>query len=162
MLIFLYFKFKTQKIEKKINFKKYLIILTICVVSVLIWFLKVPVFRYGYSYFVCFLAIILSYFLLGFDASKETKLFKSLLIIFLVIFIGKNSLRIVDQKNNNPIWPKTVLQEREKLKEIKLKYITYYESIAECGFGHSICTNYKNLSLTSNKNFNYIIVKNTN
>ena len=162
LLIFLYFKFKTQKIEKKINFKKYLIILTICVVSVLIWFLKVPVFRYGYSYFVCFLAIILSYFLLGFDASKETKLFKSLLIIFLVIFVGKNSLRIVDQKNNNPIWPKTVLQEREKLKEIKLKYITYYESIAECGFGHSICTNYKNLSLASNKKFNYIIVKNTN
>ena len=40
LLIFLYFKFKTQKIEKKINFKKYLIILTICVVSVLIWFLK--------------------------------------------------------------------------------------------------------------------------
>ena len=99
---------------------------------------------------------------MGLDTSKKIKLFKSLLIFCFVIFVGKNSLRIVDNKNNNPIWPKTVLQEREKLKEIKLKYITYYESIAECGFGHSICTNYKNLSLVSNKKFNYIIVKNTN
>ena len=84
ILIYLFFYILNLKPKnrKKINFKKYLIILTICVVSVLIWFLKVPVFRYGYSYFVCFLAIILSYFLLGFDASKETKLFKSLLIIF--------------------------------------------------------------------------------
>ena len=53
------------------------------------------------------------------------------LIIFQVIIVGKkiHSGLLIKKKNNNPIWPKTVLQEREKLKEIKLKYITYYESI---------------------------------
>ncbi len=162
LIIYLYLLFKSKKIEKSVSLKNYAIILSICLISILIWFFKVPVFRYGYSYLICLISLISSYFFLKFDISKNLKLFKSIMIMCLIIFIGKNSLRIIDTSSNNSIWPVTILQEREKLKEIKLKDITYYESIAECGYGHSLCTNYKNLSLVSNKKFNYIIIRNTN
>ena len=42
---------------KNLNIEKYFPILFILFIFIIIWFLKAPIFRYGYSYIVSFIAL---------------------------------------------------------------------------------------------------------
>ena len=47
--------------SKSLNIKKYFPILFVLVIGILIWFLKSPIFRFGYSYIISFTALSLLY-----------------------------------------------------------------------------------------------------
>ena len=60
------------------------------------WFLKVPVFRYGYSYLILFTSLIFATFGNSFHLKERSKfLFKSSIILLLIIFISKFKQNII-------------------------------------------------------------------
>ena len=100
------------KNEKKVNFikKKFVnILVIISFIGIFIWFLKVPVFRYGYSYIIIVISLIFaligSKYLLN---KKSILIFKYSILIFLIIFTFKNLNRIIFENKNyfNYPWPK--------------------------------------------------------
>ena len=56
MIFSLTLKIMKKKIikSKNLNIEKYFTILVILFICIVIWFLKAPIFRYGYSYIVSF------------------------------------------------------------------------------------------------------------
>ena len=79
-------------------------------ISSLFWLIKVPVFRYGYSYLISFLALFFAIICIQFTPFKKNiaKSFNFLLLACFSILIIKNSLRIANNNNNynNYPWPK--------------------------------------------------------
>ncbi len=161
--LFLYSKnINKKKYDNKPN-GKYLIITAFIFIFSIIWFLKVPVYRYGYSYFISLIALIFSYFCISLNIVQKSffKFLKYTLIFFLVIFISKNSIRIFKyDTNEKEVWPKIIFINENDVKKIKLNDFYYYESIRECGFSFTPCTHYKNLKLKSKIYLNYNFIYN--
>ena len=128
----------------------------------MVWFLKVPVFRYGYSYIISFVCLILAYLIYSRNNLENKKFSSCVIFLCISIFVIKNSIRIFDLDKNfaEEIWPKIKLfDQKKKLKQVKLNNLTYYESPSECGFGYPPCTNYQNLKLKSNIVNSYVVLK---
>ena len=113
----------------------------------IVWFLKVPVYRYGYSYFVSSLSLGFAYVCtLNYSLKKNSyKFFGSFLILFALIFFLKNVMRIIKPENPEHIgfFPKTVFINKSDIKKIELNDFIYYESVEMCGYGYSPCTHNK-------------------
>ena len=140
----------------------YIYLISLLGIFSLVWFLKVPVFRYGYSYIISFVCLILAYFSYSRNNLENKKIFICIIFLCISIFVIKNSIRIFDPNKNfaEEIWPKIKLfSEKKELKEVKLNNFTYYESPSECGFGYPPCTNYQNLKLKSNIINSYVVLK---
>ena len=140
----------------------YIYLISLLGIFSLVWFLKVPVFRYGYSYIISFVCLILAYFSYSRNNLENKKIFICIIFLCISIFVIKNSIRVFDPNKNfaEEIWPKIKLfSEKKELKEVKLNNFTYYESPSECGFGYPPCTNYRNLKLKSNIINSYVVLK---
>ena len=145
-------KKKLLHVNLKID-KEYYFLLFVCFAGVLLWFLKFPVFRYGYSYLVCTLSIILTIFFGNYDSvSNQIKFKKISLFLVIFLFFGttvKNSIRIYNGVilNNNP-WPNIYNGGKKHVKKkvkpiIKNKKIIFYASQnGECYYNNSPCTHY--------------------
>ena len=164
--LFIHIKLKNKNIMRDdTHSKKYLILTMLMIVFSIVWFLKVPVYRYGYSYFVSFLGLGFAYLCTLNNPVKENanKFFRIFLIIFALIFILKNVLRIIKPEDPNHIgfFPKIIFVNKSEVKKIKLNDFTYYESVKMCGYGYSLCTHYIKQKLKSKIYFNYkVIIKN--
>ena len=167
LLLFIYliihFKFKDRKIiQNNINSKKYFTLITLMIVFSVVWFLKVPVYRYGYSYFVSFLGLIFAYLCILNHPIKDSayKFFNFILILFSVFFILKNSLRIINPEdaNNKSFFPKTIFVKKSDIKKVELNNFIYYGSVQMCGYGYAPCTHYLNQKLKSKNLYNYKVI----
>ena len=166
-IIFLFIIFLILLIKsKKKNYAKkpliYIFLISLLGIFSLVWFLKVPVFRYGYSYVISFMCLILAYFIYTKNNLENKKIFVCIIFLCISIFVIKNSIRIFDTKKNfaEGIWPKIILFDQKKeLKQVKLDNFKYYESPSECGFGYQPCTNYRNLKLKSNIINSYVVLE---
>ena len=73
---------------------KLLTVLTISVLGIILFIMKFPLYRYGYSYFIVFLFSLLMYFLIDFDTKRTLLSFKVIFIFGILIIsyktIGKN------------------------------------------------------------------------
>ena len=148
----IFFMNKNMNMNNQLSQRRrlYLMLFMLLIFNI-IWFMKVPVFRYGYSYIVSFIALFFSYLIcrkINKTTDTTKKMFKFLFIFFISIFLTKNSLKF---SYDDQVWPKMIIQKSESLQTIKLGDFNYKESHAECGFGHSICTHYKDLNLSSGK-----------
>ena len=157
--LFIYSKLKDKNIvQNNTDSKRNFILIILMFVFSLIWFVKVPVYRYGYSYFVSFLSLGFAYMSTLRNPVKENsyKFFRSFLILFAVIFILKNVMRIIMPENPKHIgfFPKTIFINQSNVKKIELNDFAYYESVEMCGYSFSPCTHYKP-ELESKKYFNY-------
>ena len=134
------------------------------IVFSIVWFLKVPVYRYGYSYFISFLGLGFAYLCtLNNPVKKNAEIFfRIFLILFSIIFILKNILRIIKPEDPNHIsfFPKISFVNESGINKIELDNLIYYESVEMCGYGYSLCTHYSNQKLRSKKYFNYKVVIN--
>jgi len=132
------------------------------IVFSVIWFLKVPVYRYGYSYFVSFLGLIFAYLCILNHPVKDSayKFFKFFLILFSVFFILKNALRIINPEdvNNKSFFPKTIFVNKSDIKKVELNNFIYYGSVKMCGYGYAPCTHYLKQKLKSKKLYNYKVI----
>ena len=162
LIIFFIFLIRS-KINNNVNKPStYLYLIFLLGIFSLVWFLKVPVFRYGYSYVISFICLILAYFIYSRNNLENKKIFISVIFLCISIFIIKNSIRIFDLDKNvaKEIWPKIILfDKKKKLKQVKLSNLTYYESPSECGFGYPPCTNYQNLKLKSKIVNSYVVLE---
>ena len=163
IIIFLIINFKYKEKKSKPFFpdKEYLILIFLMILFTLIWFLKVPVYRYGYSYFISFLALGFAY-IYTFNKSIKTKahnFFTYFFIFLIVIFVLKNTFRIVKPENNYKVFiPKIIFIDKSDIKLIKLNNFFYYESNKMCGYSFSPCTHYKNQKLKSKEYYKYKVI----
>ena len=162
LIIFFIFLIRS-KINNNVNKPStYLYLIFLLGIFSLVWFLKVPVFRYGYSYVISFICLILAYFIYSRNNLENKKIFISVIFLCISIFIIKNSIRIFDLDKNvaKEIWPKIILfDQKKKLKQVKLSNLTYYESPSEWGFGYPPCRNYQNLKLKSKIVNSYVVLE---
>ena len=165
------FKFKEkQNINHSLfDYRKIYSLFFILLIANIFWVMKVPVFRYGYSYLISIFALIFSYVGLRFFTFKE-KLRMKILIIFCiglsVIFL-KNTLRIIENDNNynNYPWPKYYsVHEKNgfpELQELKISNKVFYRPINNhyCMYYKSPCINYGNyLNAKLIKNYGYFFI----
>ena len=165
IVLVLFLIFKKLGIEKKNknNHNKLIIILiSILLISIIFWFLKIPVFRYGYSYIISFISLTFSYFLILNHGSfqKIYRIINFLLIVFLITFLSKNILRISKNNDNyyNYPWPKyysmTEKNNKPNLGKIEIDGFTFYKPEKNgdfCMYFKSPCGHYgiRNLSKVS-------------
>ena len=116
---------KKEQSKNKLNFKYYIPILTVIVIGILVWFLKAPILRYGYSYLVSFIALsfalIISYNISGLKVIKEKNISKVIIFLAIIIISSKQFVRIYknfDFKYNNYPWPRYYSETLENKKII--------------------------------------------
>ncbi len=161
-VIFIYIFILFNKNDYKVDRRKYYknaeknFILSLIILNftgILMWFLKFPVFRYGYSYSILF--IILLIVLLSYNKIESINIFKlkkkiNYIMIFLIIILfTKNFIRIVknyDANYNQAPWPKIYSEDKKNLKKENIpvfidgEIIYYYSSNSTCYFNTAPCT----------------------
>ena len=171
LLISLYIYEKKYKniIKNKPNLSiDFYLCLVVSIVGSILWFLKFPVFRYGYSYLITFLAILIVMCIKNFSFFlNERKTIKYFRITIIIMFVGislKNINRIYQGINNNIVaWPniynsELVFKKNENIEIKKGNKIIFYKSNkGECYFSKSPCTHFYN---GKDFNLNEINVKN--
>ena len=175
ILILVTFYLLTQKKYENLNRDKDLnirlsICYIICLLGTLTFFLIFPLFRYGYSYLIS--SIIITFMLiLKINKVVYTKfnIFKFIMITCLIIFFGKNSMKIFVNTNKN-IWPNIYSFDENNLiyKKTKLKIEDeFYYYIADkgdklCMYSNSPCSSYlvnQNITHINFKNYSILKVK---
>ena len=147
IIFVIFFSVLIMKIKKKFNTgtnknlnilenKILTLFLILNLFGIVLWFIKFPVFRYGYSYivlFIIFLILIIFNKSIKFIEIKKLKSVISYLVIFLIcILFTKNLIRIKNnfyEKYISAPWPKiySYSKNNEKLiyKKIK-KMVNFY------------------------------------
>ena len=163
MLITIYIFTKSKKKDEKINYRNELQLIFILIILSAVWFIKIPLFRFGFSYLVCLISLFFATFCSRYENYKNKKIFFSLFIFCMIIFIGKNLLRFQNYLTEYEVnvLPKIKIQNENKLKKVDIGKLKYYESLAECGYGFAPCTHYKNLKLVSRNYKSYIAIIDT-
>ena len=152
---------------KKGNLKKYYInLFIILLICNIIWFLKAPLYRYGYSLIISFLSISFALIILKFHLHKK-KLFlisNFILIFGITILTTKNIYRIYENTNEyyNYPWPKyySMNGENKKKNNFKVSYVNTQKIIIPdkgyCMYTKSLCNHYEigsKLKLKFNNNY---------
>ena len=158
-------------IKKKQNSKSYLTLnknerLNISILFVLIgtilFFMKFPLYRYGYSYPISLFVLLINFFLIKLDKSKLVKTSKIILIICIVIFFGKQFQRYFKNIGSDFLWPRIYSFETNKKinsSEIILdKNFVIYKNDNVCMYSKSPCTNYNLKKILIDKKFDYYFV----
>ena len=168
--LILYLRFSKKSILENSKNKTNLILMIILLFSYFVWFLKVPVFRYGYSYLISFISIIFASICLKFcDYKKNINNFFSFLMIFcFTVFVTKNFIRMSKNNNdyNNYPWPKYYAMDEKNfehgVEEISVKNKKFYKPKRYCMFSTSPCGNYgvkDNLDFYIKKNYYVLYLK---
>ena len=133
----------------------------------LIWFLKFPIYRYGSSFLSVLCIFISIFFLKEYSFSRNFHVIKKIInctIIFgVIVFFLKNSYRIIDNPEQNFIWPQIYnLSYNKQIKPQNFKKISlnkggyYFFSNGElCMYSNSPCTHIKLDDISFSKKFNY-------
>ena len=121
----------------------------------IVWFLKFPLFRYGYAYLISFFAIFLTIIIKDFMFFKNTeKVLNSMKYLMIFLLFGlmlKNFYRINNGiENNISLWPNIYSSENNYKKKnnkpiFKNGSIIFYKSKSEeCYYSSSPCTHFFN------------------
>tara|TARA_B100001250_G_C19776234_1_gene779667 strand:- start:54 stop:1721 length:1668 start_codon:yes stop_codon:yes gene_type:complete len=168
LLIILIFYFKSKNNYQKKNRIEYYLI-SVSFLTVLIWFLKAPLFRYGYSTIITFLSLVFASILSNRDINYKKINFTVKTIIFLGFFIiiSKNLVRIINTQNSyaNYPWPKYFSMKVGNNKNTYIKKELIYKQIlvpekpGYCMYVKNICNHYglnENLNIKNLKSYDII------
>ncbi len=137
--------------KKKIilnNYINFYFLIIIC--SCIFWFIKSPLYRYGYSFIISLFSFILSYYLTSFKISKNINKIISFILILGFTIIGlKNSIRIYSNKDayNNYPWPKYYsMNELNREGTYKKHYLNTFKILTPndeyCMYSKGVCSHY--------------------
>ena len=161
---------KKNEFRKKNQKKILYLFLILNFIGVIFWFLKFPVFRYGYSYiiltfiFIVLVCLLKKLEMINIEIMK--KYFNFLIIFLFFVLVTKNFLRI---KNNfavdyyNAPWPKIFSyskgNKKQEYEEIKKdnQILFYLSKNGLCMYGPAPCSHYTNDQLNLKKKFSYNI-----
>ena len=171
ILFIIFLKFKTkEKFMKRNVFNGYFdFILVLNFIFILVWFIKFPIYRYGTSFIITFICLLILKFI-NIKILEKIPDYKSFFcILLIVVFSAKQFQRLI--KNNtyekNTLWPNIYSENRIYNKVDKPiiinKKIVYYEtSNRMCFYRRYICTNFKvekNITYKSKAGYKFFISK---
>ena len=156
ILIFIFFLIimKKKKVnENRIYLKPFIIIWIIIFLGFISWFLKAPIFRYGYSYIICLIAlsvtIIISLNLKNYQIIKVSKISTFVVFLAILTLTTKQMIRINENLGKeyfNYPWPKYFsYKPNNKKTELEQIYkdgifIYYRSKDVYCFYSKSPCT----------------------
>ena len=138
------------------------ILLLLTFLGSILFFLKFPLFRYGYSYIISFFILIILYFKNKYSLIRVKKISKLVFIICLCIFSSKQFIRYFKNENIYNYWPEIQLltnQKKKYLEKIKsYEDLNIYLSNSLCMYSKSICTNYELKNIKITKKYGYYFI----
>ena len=143
------------------------ILLLLTFLGSILFFLKFPLFRYGYSYIITFFILIILYFKNKYSLIRLKKISKLIFIICFCIFSSKQLIRYFKNENIYNYWPEIqLLKNQNKIYLEKIKSyedLNIYFSNSLCMYSKSICTNYelKNIKITKKYGYYFINLNKT-
>ena len=159
LLLILIFAFSLKITKKKIikfkslNIKKYFPILLVLIIGILIWFLKSPIFRFGNSYIVSFIALsfalIIVYNYQNVVIINQKKISTTIILISVLVLSLKQFNRIYKEINLNYVnkpWPKyfSYSEQNNKIDLEKIlinnEFFYYVPKSNYCFYSKSPCT----------------------
>jgi hypothetical protein len=165
IFLFFYFTRCLKKNNYTINKSVLFFFIIFNLFGSIIWFLKFPLYRYGYSFFYMFLLYISYYFFIkNIDIIKVFRLKKylhSIILIFFLIILNKNINRIIDKDNQlmvPPISNVGISGTIIKNYDLNNNFTHYSTNKNYCGYYLSPCSNNSYNVLVDNK-LNYKIIK---
>lgn len=174
LIIFIFFKKKfIQSKIKTYNKKNIYILFSFTLFFIFIWFIKFPLYRFGSSFIIVLITIIVTYFCYNMVAKLPNKLLNNIflytLIIGFFIFFARNYIRIYKLYNifyTNYPWPRIyTLNDKEDneqknytiIKDNNNNFLYFYSGGKECMYINAPCSNYLKNNLLLKKKFNYKI-----
>ena len=142
--------FKNKIISIKLP-KFYWLASVTCFIGSIFFFIKFPLYRYGYSYLISSIILIFIYFIIK-KISKQKIIYicKFVFSLTIIVFISKQSLRIINNYDLNYLnkpWPRIYsFGNNEKIDTEKHNinsFSYYFSKNRECMFSAPPCTNYK-------------------
>lgn len=160
-------KKKKSLFLKNYSFKIFTLIF-ILLLGNIVFFLKFPLYRYGYSYTISLICIFFSISIFYYNDFFTKKLFKYILIISIIVLSTKQISRIIKNYNKISVLPniKTFSSKETEGSFIEKRIIgnNYYIFISEkeCMYIKAPCTNNFNKNLSHKKFFYYdlLFIKN--
>lgn len=165
-IIILNIYFSRNKKKLPLNNINYNLCLMSSIFFTLIFFLKFPLYRYGYSYLITLIILLSLYNYKQFSSHKVIRFTGIILIILPLVFLGKQ-IQKYNKKYSlsyiNKPWPNIYSLDNNMIhnKKLKIKFedLYIYESQHECAYSKAICTNYKvSKNIYINKKFTYYII----
>ena len=170
IVISIYILLNNKNSKNLIKFEKnhnVIYLLFISLIGLALFFLKFPLFRYGYSFLVATYVLMLLSFKINIDRDKLNYLSKIIFLICLLIFSGKQFLRFGKNINSEYFWPRIYsFNENIKInaKAIKLSdNFTIFKNEDLCMYSNSPCTNYElkeNINLLKKYGYYFVNIKN--
>ena len=171
LILIVFLTYKNKKNKSSLN-NYYFYFFIIFLSGSLFWFLKSPLYRYGYSFLICTFAFIFAFYCskFSFMNKKDNKIFSFILILGLSTIISKNMIRIniSDNEYYNYPWPKFYsMDKKNKLptldKTVLNKKIIYHPKKGDyCMYNNILCNQYgidDDLKLINSKNKYLIFFK---
>ena len=153
ILVFLYLYSYSSNIDlnyHKVNYfdNKLIVLSILSLFGIIFFFVKFPIYRYGYSYFIIFYFIFLIFGFNKISKKKFYKLTKIILIICMVTIVTKQFYRVIKHNYTRDFLPMHILIKNEGLKQkyLKKKFsdnFSIYYSTNLCFYSMAPCTNIK-------------------
>ena len=153
ILFIIFTLFYTINIRKKslnnlISNNKFFFLLLLSFISIVIFFLKFPTYRYGYSYLIFFFFVTSIWCFKFINQHKFANISKIIISISLIVITSKQFLRYQENYNVRKYLPDHIFIDKKNYDKKYDKHIlsdnfSIYFSKNECFYGLAPCTNYK-------------------
>jgi len=155
-------KFQKLKLDKT-NKNKILYSIIVLIFASGMFFLKFPLYRYGYSYLISLMILISASLIFRYDKLFIKKIFKYILILILLIISLKQFVRINKNFNVGSVWPniysfRPFEKDRDPLKKKIGKNYYIFISNKECMYNKAPCTNSFNKKISHKKQFGFDVI----
>ena len=165
-------KFKSELKNEKV----FIILIVVSLMSLFIWFIKFPLYRYGSGIIGGNLILFSTYFLSKLNSNIPKKIFSFFFIILIIGILAKNFIRIFKNIDSNYFqypWPKmySLTDPINKLDvnnftkyNLNGKFMFYTAKDGYCMYGPTPCTYYidKDIIKKNKYNFNIYFIKSVN
>jgi len=166
LLIILYLLRKEKNSQNNILLEKdiyFIFALTVSIIGCILFFIKFPLFRYGYSYLISSIILAILAITKNFSEIKLIKISKIIFLICLFVILGKQGLRINKNLDSTFLWPRIyshVTNDRINPRKIQLhKKFSAYQYDGLCMYSKSPCSTYRlNINIKVQEMFGYTIL----
>ena len=166
LLMILYLIRKEKNNQNNIFLKKdiyFIFALIVSVIGCILFFIKFPLFRYGYSYLISSIILAILAISKNFSEIKLIKVSKIIFLICLFVILGKQGLRINKNLDSTFLWPRIyshVTNNKINPRKIQLhKKFSAYQYDGLCMYSKSPCSTYRlNKNIKVQEMFGYTIL----
>ena len=155
--IYIYFKYNIKKIYYfKLNSHNFNLPLFMSLVGCLFFFLKFPLYRYGYSDLISSIILYLIFLIKSYDLTKIRGLGFFVIFIFLLSFVYKQTDRYLEFYKVRSLVPE-IYNAKKQHKTILLNDGNFYNLSlnGSCMYDVNLCTLFRNDELSINKRGSY-------